>query len=101
MNHQKIINSLVSGFHKLGGNLRAGVEVSTIFLMNISKYRITCSEWIIEANIIKNCVGAHAGQFGKPSKAEQTFTSRHHELLIVRPERPIPEVCPWLIDIDN
>ena len=69
--------------------------------MDNSKYRITSSEGTIEANIIINCTGAHAGQFGRYSKAKQSFKSRHHELLIVRPEKPFPENCPWLIDIDN
>ena len=101
LNHQKVIDGLVSGFHKLGGKLREGVEVNTISEMDNSKYRITSSEGIIEANVIINCAGAHAGQFGRYSKAKQSFTSRHHELLIVRPEKPFPEKCPWLIDIDN
>ena len=101
LDHQKVIDGLVSGFHKLGGKLREGVEVNTISVMDNSKYRITSSEGIIEANIIINCAGAYAGQFASYSKAEQSFTSRHHELLIVRPEKPFPENCPWLIDIDN
>ena len=101
LDHQKVIDGLVSGFHKLGGKLREGVEVNTISLMDNSKYRITSSGGIIEANIIINCAGAHAGQFARYSKAEQSFTSRHHELLIVRPRKPFPENCPWLIDIDN
>ena len=101
LNHQKVIDGLVAGFHKLGGKLREGVEVKTISEMDNSKYRITSSEGVIEANIIINCAGAHAGQFSRYSKAEQSFTSRHHELLIVRPEKPFPESCPWLIDIDN
>ena len=51
--------------------------------MDNSKYRINSSEGVfIEANIIINCAGAHAG-FSRYSKAEQSFTSRHHELLIV------------------
>ena len=101
LNHQKVIDGLVAGFHKLGGKLREGVEVKTISEMDNSKYRITSSEGVIEANIIINCAGAHAGQFSRYSKAEHSFTSRHHELLIVRPEKPFPESCPWLIDIDN
>ena len=101
LNHQKVIDGLVAGFHKLGGKLREGVEVNTISEIENSKYHITSSEGIIEANIVINCAGAHAGQFGSYSKAEQSFISRHHELLIVRPEKPFPENCPWLIDIDN
>ena len=58
LNHQKVIESLVSGVHKLGANLRKGVKVNTIFLVDNSKYRITCSEGIVEANII-NIALAH------------------------------------------
>ena len=101
LDHQKVIDGLVSGFHKLGGKLREEVEVNTTYVMDNSKYRINSSDGIIEANIIINCAGAHAGQFARYSKAEQSFTSRHHELLIVRPRKPFPENCPWLIDIDN
>ena len=101
LDHQKVVDGLVSGFHKLGGKLREGVEVNTISLMENSKYRVTSSKGIIEANIIINCAGANAGQFGKYSKTAQPFTSRHHELLIVKPEKSFPDSCPWLIDIDN
>ena len=101
LNHQKVIDGLVAGFHKLGGKLREGVEVKTISEVDNSKYRITSSEGVIEANIIINCAGAHAGQFSRYSKAKQSFTSRHHELLLVRPEKAFPESCPWLVDIDN
>ena len=59
LNHQKVIDGLVSGFHKLGGKLREGVEVNTISEMDNSKYRITSSEGIIEAKVIINCAGAH------------------------------------------
>jgi len=101
LDHKKVIDGLISGFHKLGGKLRTGVEVNKITLMDNYKYRVTSSEGIIEANIIINCAGAHAGQFGRYSRAQQSFTSRHHELLIVRPTKPFPDSCPWLIDIDN
>ena len=101
LDHQKVIDGLVGGFHKLGGKLREGFEVNTISEMDNCKYRITSSEGIIEANIIINCAGADAGQFSIYSRAEKSFTSRHHELLIVRPEKPFPESCPWLIDMDS
>ncbi len=101
LDHQKVIDGLVSGFHKLGGELREGIQVNTISLMDNSKYRVTSSEGIIEANVVINCTGAHVGQFGKYPIVAQPFTSRHHELLIVKPEKPFPDSCPWLIDIDS
>ena len=101
LDDQKVIDGLVSGFHKLGGKLREGVQVNTISLMDNSKYRVTSSEGIIEANVVINCAGAHAGQFGKYPMVARPFTSRHHELLIVKPEKPFPDGYPWLIDIDN
>ena len=101
LDHQKVIDGLVAGFHKLGGKLREGVEVNTVHVMDNSKYRVTSSEGIIEANVVINCAGAHAGQFGKYPTVAYPFTSRHHELLIVKPEKPFPDSCPWLIDIDN
>ena len=101
LDDQKVIDGLVSGFHKLGGKLREGVQVNTISLMDNSKYRVTSSEGIIEANVVINCAGAHAGQFGKYPMVARPFRSRHHELLIVKPEKPFPDGYPWLIDIDN
>ena len=101
LDHQKVIDGLVSGFHKLGGKLCEGVEVNTISLMDNSQYRVTSSEGIIEANVVINCTGAHVGQFGKYPTVAQPFISRHHELLIVKPKKPFPDNCPWLIDIDN
>ena len=70
--------------------------MNTIPLMDNSKYRITYSEGIIEANILINSAGANAVQFGKYTKYTQPFAARHQELLIAGPE-PFPENSPIIL----
>jgi len=55
----------------------------------------------LTADAILNCAGAMANELTQYTHTLDPFKSRHHELIIVKPERSVPEATPWLIDVDN
>lgn len=101
LDHNKAIAGLVKGFESLGGVIRLGVKAQSLIKTKNKVIGIMSSEGPLTADAILNCTGAMASELTQYAHTPDPFKSRHHELIIVNPERPISETTPWLIDVDN
>lgn len=101
LDHSKAIAGLAKGFEYLGGLIRLGVKAQSLIKVKNKVIGIMSSEGPLTADAILNCCGAMVSELTQYAHSPDPFKSRHHELIIVKPERSISEATPWLIDVDN
>ena len=101
LDHQKVIDGLSDGFKHVGGKLINDVKVTKLYINKGRIEGVYSTAGLILSNQILNCSGADVEEFTKPKGNTEYFKSRHHELIVVAPKKPIPDRIPWLIDIDK
>ena len=101
LDHQKVIDGLLVGFPKSGGRLSNNIKASKLIKKNGEIKGVHTSSGIIYADQVINCSGADIEEITKIPGNTKYFKSRHHELIIATPKKPIYNQIPWLIDIDR
>ena len=101
LDHQKVIDGLLVGFQKSGGRLSNNIKASKLIKKNGEIKGVHTSSGIIYADQVINCSGANIEEITKFPGSTKYFKSRHHELIIATPKKPIYNQIPWLIDIDR
>ena len=101
LNQHQVIKGLVKGFQKVGGRLLVGVKAESLIVSNGKVKGINSSIGPLTADISINCSGADVGDLTKYDNIKEPFKSRHHELIIVNSNQPIPKKTRWLIDLDR
>ena len=101
LDHQKVIDGLLVGFQKSGGRLSNNIKASKLIKKNGEIKGVHTSSGIIYADQVINCSGADIEEITKIPWNTKYFKSRHHELIIATPKKPIYNQIPWLIDIDR
>jgi sarcosine oxidase subunit beta len=101
LDHQKVIDGLLVGFQKSGGRLSNNIKASKLIKKNGEIKGVHTSSGIIYADQVINCSGANIEEITKIPGSTKYFKSRHHELIIATPKKPIYNQIPWLIDIDR
>ena len=101
LDHQKVIDGLLVGFQKSGGRLSNNIKAGKVIKKNGKIKGVHTSSGIIYADQIINCSGADIEEITKIPGNTKYFKSRHHELIIATPKKPIYNQIPWLIDIDR
>jgi sarcosine oxidase subunit beta len=101
LNHHRVIQGLQRGLAGLGVDLRTGVEVTGLLKQGSRIVGVETTEGSIESSAVVNAAGAFAGLVAATAAIDLPIVSRRHQLLIVAPDRPVPDDCPWLIDIED
>ncbi len=101
LDHQKVIDGLLVGFQKSGGRLSNNIKASKLIKKNGEIKGVQTSSGIIYADQVINCSGADIEEITRIPGSTKYFKSRHHELIIATPQKPIYNQIPWLIDIDR
>ena len=101
LDHQKVIDGLLVGFQKSGGRLSNNIKASKLIKKNGEIKGVHTSSGIIYADQVINCSGADIEEITRTPGSTKYFKSRHHELIIATPQKPIYNPIPWLIDIDR
>lgn len=101
LDHQKVIDGLLVGFQKSGGRLSNNIKASKLLKKNGEIKGVHTSSGIIYADQVINCSGADIEEITRIPGSTKYFKSRHHELIIATPQKPIYNQIPWLIDIDR
>lgn len=101
LDHQKVIDGLSDGLKHVGGKLINDVKVTELYINKGKVEGVYSTAGLILSDRILNCSGADVEEFTKTKGNTKYFKSRHHELIVVAPKRPVPDRIPWLIDIDR
>jgi len=85
----------------VGGRLELGVRVEDVLIQDGGVQGVTTTTGPFSTKFVVNAAGPEAGVIAGYAGLEIPFVSRRHELLIVQPTQPVPDVLPWLIDTDR
>ena len=101
LNHYRAVQGFYHGALAAGARPLTGVRVSGLVRSGREVAGVETTEGTFRADKVVNCAGAHAGQIARFADLDLPIVSRRHQLLVVQPERPLPDVIPWLVDVDR
>jgi len=101
LNHYRAVQGFYHGALDAGARLSLGVRVTGFFRSGERIIGVETTDGACSADTVVNAAGALAGQIAHLAGLELPIISRRHDLLVVQPQRPVPEALPWLIDIDG
>lgn len=96
-----MILGLVNAFQRKGGVLQLGTKVDSLITLKGKVAGVNFSVGVIRSEIVINCSGANVGDLTKYDDVPDPFRSYQHEFLIIKPNLPISDQIPWLIDLDR
>ena len=101
LDHHTVIAGYQRALADMGGHLELGVRVEDVLIQDGRVEGVTTSTGPFPAKFVINAAGPEAGVIAGYAGLKVPFVSRRHELLIVRPTQPVPDILPWLIDTDR
>ena len=100
LDHHSVILALQQAVRDGGGAIHPGTRVEGLLFGTERIEGVATSNGELRAGTVINAAGAEAGTIASLAGLSIPFRSRRHELLIVRPETPVSDETPWLIDMD-
>ena len=101
VNHYRVVVGLYQGALRAGADIHVGERVMGVLKSGQQVVGVETTEANYHAGHVVNCAGALAGRVAALADLDLPIVSRRHELLVVQPERPVPDSLPWLIDVDK
>ena len=101
LDHHRVILGYQTALLRTGADLDIGVRVEGVIEREGRICGVETSVGPYQAQHVVNAAGASAGVIAAYANMSIPFVSRRHELLIARPDRPVPDEIPWLIDMDR
>ncbi|MEO1192129.1 MAG: FAD-dependent oxidoreductase [Pseudomonadota bacterium] len=101
VNHHRVVDGYLRALLHLGVTIELGCRVEDLIQQAGKVIGVKTSDGEVFADIVINAAGPAAGRLTARAGARDPFVSRRHELLIVRPKRPVDANMPWLIDVDR
>ena len=100
LDHHRVIQGYTRAVEARGATILPGVRVEGLVQHAGGVVGVETSEGRFDAGAIVNAAGPDAGAVAAMAGLDIPFVSRRHQLLIVRPHKPVPDATPWLIDLD-
>lgn len=100
LDHHRVIHAYTRAFEAHGGTIECGVRVEDLVGDGERITGVVTSKGTYSAKHVVNAAGPGAGRIAAMAGLSIPFVSRRHELIIVRPDFPVPDDTPWLIDLD-
>ncbi len=101
LDHHRVIQGLYHAAVEAGAEVLTGVRVTGMVKVGARVVGVQTTEGHVRARSVVNAAGALAGQVAALAGHELPIIARRHALLIVQPDRPVPDSLPWLIDVDR
>lgn len=101
LDHHRVIQGYVRVVEAAGGVISTGSPVGGVLIDGGRVAGVATTSDDFTADHVVNAAGPNAGEIAALAGLRIPFVSRRHELLIVDPQRPVPDETPWLIDIDD
>lgn len=101
LDHHTVVAGYQHGLTDVGGRLELGARVEDVLIQGGQVQGLATTIGPFSTKCVVNAAGPEAGVIARYAGLEIPFVSRRHELLIVRPKRPVSGALPWLIDTDR
>lgn len=101
LDHHRVIQGYVRAVEAEGGIVQVGTRVDEVLMDDDRVTGVGSPGARFTARHVVNAAGPNAGEIAALAGLRIPFVSRRHELLVARPQRPVPRETPWLIDIDD
>ena len=101
LNQHSVVQGLAQGAMAARCTLLTGTRVEGLLMEAGRVEGVMTSRGEARAGLVVNAAGPAAGRIAAFAGLSIPFVSRRHELLVVRPQRPVPDDTPWLIDLDT
>lgn len=84
-----------------GVELKTNTEVTDVISENGKVIGVETGSGRISANFVVNAAGAWAREVGQMAGMELPVSPRRRKLMVVNPEKPVPETAPFVVDSDE
>ena len=100
LDQHRVIQGYVRAAEAAGTRILPGARVDALIEDNGRIAGVVTPAGHFRADTVVNAAGPDAGHIAAMAGLDIPFVARRHELLIVRPQRTVPDETPWMIDID-
>ncbi len=101
LNHHLAVQGFYQGATGAGARVLSGTTVTDLAFSSGHVVGVTTTAGTFHADTVVNAAGAAAGRIAEMAGMKLPISPRRHELIVVQPEKPVPEEMPWLVDVDG
>lgn len=98
VNQHRVMQGLAQGAFATGVRIESGVDVTGITSSDGRIHGLQTTGGLVLADVVIDCAGAWAPALAKTMGVDLPIRARRVQLLIGRPDPPLPADLPWLID---
>ncbi len=101
LDHHRAVQGFYQGALGAGARVLTGTAVTDLVFSAGRVVGVMTNDGKFVADTVVNAAGAAAGRIAEMAGLKLPISPRRHELIVVQPEKPIPEAMPWLVDVDR
>lgn len=101
LDHHLAVQGFYQGAVGAGARVLTGTIVTDLVFSSDRVVGVMTTAGTFLADTVVNAAGAAAGHIAEMAGIKLPISPRRHELIVVQPEKPVPEEMPWLVDVDG